>query len=251
MVKTRVQAFGIHLGISTVIFIGLLAMLYYSWFPDFLFATDGGWDGVKILIGVDLVLGPLLTLVVYKHGKPRLKFDLTVIALLQSVCLIAGMSLVHSQRPLAIVYVDEHFYSLSSDSFSNAGLSVPDFSKFPGSSPKWLAVDIPTDVFEQSAIRQSSMQKGIRLRLLAERYMPFAPNQDFLNSGFDQKELIDRDRDSQAIPEWLATHGGSVDDYIFYPFGARYKYAFLGFHRANGALVGLLDTAREPTVENP
>ena len=67
---SRFKAFGIHLGISFVIFVFLAYLVVMEWYPGLLFDTDGGWRGMRIIIAVDLVLGPLLTLVVYRAGKP-------------------------------------------------------------------------------------------------------------------------------------------------------------------------------------
>ncbi len=80
----RVRAFLIHFGISFAIFLALAYVLLFIWFPDFFYESDGGWEGMRIVIGVDLVMGPLLTFSVYKPGKPGLKFDLTVIGLVQA-----------------------------------------------------------------------------------------------------------------------------------------------------------------------
>ena len=98
---SRWHAFLIHLGISLSIF-GVLAYLVAKvWYPGFFFQTDGGWQGLRLLLGVDLVLGPLLTLVVFRAGKPGLRFDLTVIGILQSACLVAGVWIVHGERRTA------------------------------------------------------------------------------------------------------------------------------------------------------
>ena len=107
----RFGAFGIHLGISALIFIGLAYLVLFQWYPDMFFTTDGGWQGIRIIILVDMVLGPLLTLIVFKPGKPGLKFDLTCIGVFQLVCLAAGTYLVYNERPLAMVYVDGQFTS--------------------------------------------------------------------------------------------------------------------------------------------
>jgi hypothetical protein len=85
---TKLRAFAIHFGISFLIFIGLAYFVVAIWYPGFFFESDGGWEGMRIIVGVDLVLGPLLTLIVYKHGKPGLRFDLTLIGLVQTVCTI-------------------------------------------------------------------------------------------------------------------------------------------------------------------
>ncbi|MEL7399989.1 MAG: hypothetical protein AAFN68_05375, partial [Pseudomonadota bacterium] len=86
----RFQAFIIHLGLSLVIFAVLLLLIMQFWYPGFLFTTSGGWDAVRLIIGVDLILGPLLTLLVFNPNKASLKKDLSVIALVQTLALAWG-----------------------------------------------------------------------------------------------------------------------------------------------------------------
>src|SRR4029078_5802907 len=136
----RLQGFLIHLGISLSIF-GVLAYLVVEvWYPDFFFHTDGGWQGLRLLLGVDLVLGPMLALIVYRAGKPGMRFDLTVIGVVQFVCLAAGVWIVHGERPLAIAYSDGSFYSVTGQSFKELDVPVPDLDGFPGDYPKWVTV---------------------------------------------------------------------------------------------------------------
>lgn len=75
LVKNRFQAFGIHLLISFILFLFLAAIIKFFWYPGLLFETEGGWEGIKLIAGVDLVIGPLLTLIVYNIKKPELKQD--------------------------------------------------------------------------------------------------------------------------------------------------------------------------------
>ncbi|MEJ2399037.1 MAG: hypothetical protein P8Z67_12590, partial [Gammaproteobacteria bacterium] len=100
---TKLKAFASHLGISFLIFLIILYFIIFKWYPFPFFSTDGGWQGIRIIIGVDLVLGPLLTLIVFKPGKPGLKFDLSVIAIMQAGALAWGIWTVHHQRPIAAV----------------------------------------------------------------------------------------------------------------------------------------------------
>jgi hypothetical protein len=46
-------------------------MITYLWYPEFLFKTDGGWNGIRLIAGIDFIIGPTLTLIVYKAGKTR------------------------------------------------------------------------------------------------------------------------------------------------------------------------------------
>jgi len=239
---SRWHAFLIHLGISLSIF-GVLAYLVAKvWYPDFFFQTDGGWQGLRLLLGVDLVLGPLLTLVVFRAGKPGLRFDLTVIGILQSACLVAGVWIVHGERPLAIVYIDGSFYSVTAQSFKEVDEPVPDLSALPGPYPKWASVELPQDFAEQSTVRGNMLRAQRMLSTLSDRYVPFDVTQVDDREARPVEEIADQDRDSNALPMWLTEHGGSVDDYRFFPFGGRYVYSYLGFDTKSHRFVGLLGT---------
>ena len=78
---SRWQAMLIHLGISAFIGTAVIAALLLIWYPPPQFSAAGVERFIYLLIGVDVVLGPLLTLVVFRVGKPGLKVDLALIAL--------------------------------------------------------------------------------------------------------------------------------------------------------------------------
>ena len=141
-VKSRWVAFGIHLSISLIVLIALLSLIFFAWFPhDLIFA--GGINGLKILMGVDLILGPLLTLIVYKHGKKGLAFDLSLIALLQFACLFAGTWLVFNERPLVQLLADDGVHLLAASDFKRYHI---DTGALPGSYPKHVLLELPEDL---------------------------------------------------------------------------------------------------------
>jgi hypothetical protein len=237
---TKLRAFLIHLGISLTVFGALAYLVVEVWYPDFFFETDGGWQGLRLLLGVDLVLGPLMTLIVYRTGKPGLAFDLTMIGIVQVVCLAAGVWIVFGQRPLAIVYVDGSFFSVTAQSFKEVGVPVPDLDALPGPYPKWISVKLPKELDAQSTIRRDMLMSGRMLSTRSENYAPFDLKDLDEKEARQAKEIEDRDRDSHALQPWLAEHGGEIGDYRFYPFGARYAYSYLGFDSKRERLVGLL-----------
>lgn len=240
---TRFGAFGIHFCISLLIFAGLAYLVVFHWYPGLFFRTDGGWQGMRIIIGVDLVLGPLLTLIVFKQGKPSLRFDLTCIGVFQALCLVAGVWVVHGERPLAMVYADGKFISVNAQTYRDANMEVPDFSRFPGPSPKWVMVDVPEDLTEQASFRKKMIVQGRGLALAADRYVPFDPHASIVvRDSYATDELQEHDREAQRIPGWLSRYGGSLDDYRFYPLGTRYDFVFLGFRADDQKLLGILET---------
>lgn len=241
----RIGAFLIHLGISLVIFGVLAAIVVYVWYPGFFFGTDGGWQGIRIIVLVDLVLGPLLTLVVFNRKKPRFELtrDLTLIGMFQSICLIAGTYVVYMERPLALVYLDGQFFSMSADDYQEAGMAVPDFRDIPGPYPKKVAVDLPEDYAAQSRIRRQALEERKPLRAYADLYRPLSNERlHAAREAFNNQALIEKNED--RVADWLAAHGGSLDDYAFFPYGARYGYTFLGVSKDSGEILGTLGIPR-------
>ncbi|MCZ6619158.1 MAG: hypothetical protein O7E57_13615 [Gammaproteobacteria bacterium] len=248
----RLSAFLIHLGISLIVFVFLAYLVVFIWYPGFFFDSDGGWQGIRIIVAVDLILGPTLTLIVYQHGKPGLKFDLSCIAAFQAACLAAGTFVVYAERPLALVYVDGQFFSMSSDAYEEVGAMVPDLSALPGNSPKKLFVKLPEDLTAQSDIRRRALQQRQPLRTFSALYSPFDAREiDVEKEAFPYSVLIDRDQKTKNIPLWLSEHGGQLEDYAFFPFATRYEYIFLGVDKRKGQLVGVLKTPAPVVAGKP
>lgn len=110
---TRTSAFAIHLTLSLLVFSSLIAILYFYWFPGQLFWLDGGWAGLKLVAIIDLVLGPLLTLLLFAPGKKGLKFDMCAIAAFQVAALAYGFYATHQQQTRGLVFADGKFQTLS------------------------------------------------------------------------------------------------------------------------------------------
>lgn len=106
---SRKQAFSTHLGISLCIFFILSYLVLFEWYPSYYLQIDGGYRGLATIFFVDVVLGPGLTLLVFKQGKKGLKFDLTMIVLFQVIALSWGLNSVYTSRPALTVFYDGRF----------------------------------------------------------------------------------------------------------------------------------------------
>jgi hypothetical protein len=112
----RYQAFAIHMAINLVIFFILLVFITQYWYPGILFDTGNGWKAIGMIVGIDLVLGPLLTLIVFNPTKNSLKFDLSIIALIQIAALIYGTWTIHQTRPIALAFINTSFMTIHANS---------------------------------------------------------------------------------------------------------------------------------------
>jgi hypothetical protein len=152
---TRWQASGLHLLISAVIVATALAIMLTVWYPGLLFSASGGSDLLFILAGVDVVLGPAITLAVFRQGKKGLKFDLSVIATLQLCALIYGMHVVYVARPVFIVFVKDQFQVAPATAIEPqdyAQAKFPQFSRPPLAGPVYAYADFPTDQKERETL---------------------------------------------------------------------------------------------------
>jgi hypothetical protein len=107
--RMKLKAFTIHLLLSVFIISLFLLVVTQFWYPGLLFNLENVWQGLEILIPVDAILGPVLTLILFAPGKKNLKLDLSVIALIQIGALFYGGMLIYQQRPVALAFVVDRF----------------------------------------------------------------------------------------------------------------------------------------------
>jgi len=140
---TKKQAFTLHLLLSLLIFSSLIYVMALYWFPGELFFLDGGWQGLKLVAMVDLVLGPLLTLALYKPKKKGLVFDMSMIAAFQIAALAYGFHTTHKLRTVGIVYADGTFMTLSNNARNEADAKLLALDEQPKNLPDVERLKLP------------------------------------------------------------------------------------------------------------
>lgn len=109
--KDRLKATVIHLGLSLVVAL-LTAMLVFGlWYPYPYREISGGRELFLIVVMVDVILGPLITLAVFNRAKrwPELRRDLVIVALIQLSALGYGVWTVFVARPVHMVFEYDRF----------------------------------------------------------------------------------------------------------------------------------------------
>ncbi len=238
---TRYKAFLLHFILSCAISILPAYLIVYHWYPDIFFAIDGGREGMQIIIGLNLILGPLLTLVVYKTGKSGLIFDLILIGIIQASCLTFGLYTVYIERPIFFVYYDKHFYSSSADTYSNYHVDVPDPLIFSEKIPAKVASLLPENPIEEADFRLMLYRNQIPPWVYERTYVKLDGQMDkILEEGASEEELLNRDTE-ENLKAWLLNNGGTFRDYVFIPIHSRYRNAFLGIRKSDKSFVGIVE----------
>ena len=161
LIKAKLKASGIHLGISIFIFFGILYLILFEWYPGVLFEAEGGWSGVKLMAAVDLVLGPSLTLIIFNHTKAKkeIVFDLSLIAIIQISALIWGGLQVYSERPVAMVMWEGSFYTVTEDYYNKQAIGLKDIAGYSDEKPLIIYAETDHSVEQLKEIKRLNDQK--------------------------------------------------------------------------------------------
>ncbi len=109
--RPKIYAALIHLAVS-FLFAAIVAWLIYRvWYPAPYREVLWGQSIYKLLIGVDVILGPLITLIVFNKKKSLFErsLDIGVIVILQLSALGYGLWVMAQARPAQIVFEYDHF----------------------------------------------------------------------------------------------------------------------------------------------
>ena len=109
--KGRLKASAIHLTLSLTLAVLAALLVFVVWYPYPYRDISGGRELFLLVVGVDVIMGPLMTLAVFNRNKPRqeLRRDLAVIGLLQLLALAYGLWTVAVARPVHLVFELDRF----------------------------------------------------------------------------------------------------------------------------------------------
>jgi hypothetical protein len=157
--REKLLATLVHFGATLVLAAIAAALIFFVWFPHPFEAMIGGTELFMLVVGCDLALGPLLSLVVYDSRKSRSKlvFDYAVIGGLQIAALVYGVFVVAGTRPVYVAFNTDRFEIVAARDISEKELAAardPRYAKLPWSGPRLIAINVPK-ADQQDALFQS------------------------------------------------------------------------------------------------
>ncbi len=172
---SRWKAAFIHFILSLIMGALVFCVVYFIWYPTPLFKGFGGRNLLTLIISVDVVLGPLLTLIVFKTGKKSLKFDLTVIALLQLAALVYGLHTTAVARPAFLAFAKDRIVAVPANALEAEDLKIAasnPSAKISWLGPKLVAAIIPTDSKLREKVMETSFG-GKDIQAYPQYYEPY------------------------------------------------------------------------------
>jgi hypothetical protein len=209
--SARLQAFIIHLVISALISLVVIGVVFFVWYPAPLQVAVGVVQIFLILLVVDVVLGPLLTLLIYKKGKKELAMDLVVIALLQLGALSYGLWAVAEGRPAWLVFAVDRFELVRVIDIDQRklGEAAAEYRTPSWFGPQWVVAVVPASSDERNEILTESVFGGIDLAQRPNLYQPLAAQKNVIQQRLLEFSALPDSNADESIQAFLQRHPGA------------------------------------------
>lgn len=229
---TRIRAAGraasIHLLCSLAVAFLAAALVFGLWYPFPYRELSGGRELFLLVVFVDVVCGPLLTLVLFNPAKPRAELwrDLSLVVLIQLAALGYGLWTVWQARPLYLVQEVDRYKVVMSPDLDEVSLAALPQTLQPKlwAGPQTVAIRAPKSVEEKNKVLFESVQGGRDYAERPEFYLPYK-GETALKAVQHAKPLsvfLARYSAQQAAAQELATQkGANVADWLYLPVVAR------------------------------
>lgn len=109
--RPRLRAAGIHFGLSMAVAALAAVLVFALWYPYPYREISGGRELFLLVVSVDVILGPLITLTIFDSRKStrELVIDLAIVAAVQLSALSYGLWTVFVARPVHLVFEIDRF----------------------------------------------------------------------------------------------------------------------------------------------
>ncbi len=174
----RVYAFGCHLLFSTCVALLSAALVFWVWYPGLLAYASGVQNIFLLLLVVDVILGPVITLIIFNRQKKELKRDLAIIVIVQVAAMLYGLHTVFIARPVYIAFTLERFDVVYANQISSENLAQairPEYRTLPLFGPKFIAAPLPDDLKAREAIVMGAiLGNGDDVQEMPQYYVPYS-----------------------------------------------------------------------------
>ncbi|BBL73387.1 fimb protein [Methylomagnum ishizawai] len=201
---------------------------------------------ILILAGVDVCLGPLLTLIVWDVKKPKLWLDMAIIVLIQLNAMGYGLRTIYLARPVYMVFSVDRFDLVAVPDISMEEMkkfSYEEYKTLPLTGVKVVAAKMPTDVTEKNELMFSALAGGADLPQSPHYYAPYAelaPEAARKAKPLDaltQRDAATRDK----LSAYLSSHDLDPAKVKFLPMRAKAHDQTVLVDADTGAVLGIVN----------
>lgn len=206
------KAMAIHFGLSLLVAALMAWLVFTIWYPYPFREMSGGRELFLLVIGVDVICGPLLTFVLFSPTKPRKELitDISLIVIIQLLALCYGVWNVWMAKPTYLVNEGSRFHVVSRVSIDANSIDAlaPELKLQLFSGP--LKVAMRDTTFAEQMNIDALVQAGKDKSQLTQLYIPYDGAKAYLNSN-SIKSLITLYPSKKAEIEGIAKSAGIAD----------------------------------------
>ncbi len=174
--REKFRAMLLHFLVTLAMAAFAAAVIFLVWFPDPFQVMQGG-VALFVLISVcDLVLGPLISLVIYNSKKSRRELitDYSIVGAVQLAAFVYGVMSIASARPVYVAFAVDRFEVVSARDIDDKDLlnAQAPYRTRPKWGPKLVGTQRPTDPKESSDLTLAVLD-GKDLQMFPRYYVPY------------------------------------------------------------------------------
>lgn len=172
----RFKAAAFHSLASLGLCLFFAGLVIKIWYPDILWQMTGVVPVLQMLFIIDVILGPILTLIIYSRGKlPRHRSrDLLVVVVLQLSAFFYGAYTIYSVRPVYLVFNTGRFDVVFANEFRESDLNESqEYGNLPKWGPKTVGAQLPIDNSERHALTLTALSEGRDLPQVPKYYVGY------------------------------------------------------------------------------
>ncbi|MGV6809450.1 MAG: TfpX/TfpZ family type IV pilin accessory protein [bacterium] len=239
--KEKIKPFLIHLAISFVISLSFLLFIITVWFPHDFMTLTGINHIALMIIGIDVILGPLLTFIVYNVKKKHLWFDLTFIALLQASAFAYGAYTIYQGHPVYITFNADRFTLVSARDATPEKAKFKEYKISTFGKPKLAYAESPTNTEERNTFLFSVLfQNAPDLDSRVDYYKPYQANIDkILAKSLLAEHLFKQDQHQALLKPYLNDY--TLESLAFLPIQGKEAFMIYVLDRKTAQPLGTIN----------
>lgn len=204
----RLEFFLSHLLVSFLIALLVIGLIFFIWYPTPLATAVGVTHIFLMMLAIDVIIGPILGLLIYKEDKKTLKLDLSIIITIQTIALCYGIYGIEQGRPAWLAFNVDRFEMVRKNEIiqDHLGQAKQQFQSPSWLKPQFVAVKFASNSEERNQNMFEEVFAGISLAQRPERYVNFAQAKAQIKQRAKNLEELKDYNNEKSVMDTLAKY---------------------------------------------
>lgn len=233
--REKLVACGIHFLATLLLAAIAAALIFVVWYPPPYTRMLGGMELFMLVVGIDLALGPLMSLVIYNSRKSRRELitDYSIVGAIQIAALAYGVWIMAGARPVYMAFTVDRFEVVQAADLTPDELAAardPQYASRSLSGARFVSVVVPEED-KQEALFKAIDGKDVQMR--PRFYVPYETNMpNILKRAGRMEDLIAKHAAAKPAIEAAQREAGIPEEY----------QRWLPIHYSTGFWTAVIDT---------